>query len=392
MEQSAFQGLEQLTYQLIGENKLSLLNIYLCALTPNAMSESAFRIKDIAKQAGVSIGTVDRVIHNRGKVSAEARKKVLLVLEKINYKPNLLARSLSRSGKVQIAILLPDPSHDEYWRKTAAGLNREIERWAHHGIIFSIHEFDLIRHEDFSKQLENVIAQNPEGIVLAPVHYEECRTVLSKIIDKTPVVLFNSNIVEIKPLSFIGQDLNTSGRVAAHLIRKSVHQSGEIGIIHMDEDLSDSPHLKEKETGFLDYFNELKATTHSFTFKRIVIHSNTEKQLMNQLEILKKNNLVGLYITTSNGTSVVSRIIEKLTMPNLVVVGYDLLDDNVRLLKKGVITYLINQNPHLLASTAIANLLDHLVNRFSVPAKVLFPLDVITPENVDSYLQFQQPG
>ena len=46
---------------------------------------SNIRIVDIAKMAGVSVGTVDRVIHNRGRVSEENRKKVQAILEMVHY-------------------------------------------------------------------------------------------------------------------------------------------------------------------------------------------------------------------------------------------------------------------------------------------------------------------
>ena len=52
-----------------------------------------YRIKDIAELSGVSTGTVDRILHNRGKVSEEAQKKVEKVLKEIDYHPNLIARS-----------------------------------------------------------------------------------------------------------------------------------------------------------------------------------------------------------------------------------------------------------------------------------------------------------
>ena len=58
------------------------------------MAKKAIRIKDIAKAAGVSVGTVDRVLHNRGKVSEKAKKKVDADLQKNEYRPNLIARTL----------------------------------------------------------------------------------------------------------------------------------------------------------------------------------------------------------------------------------------------------------------------------------------------------------
>lgn len=65
---------------------------------------SNIRIVDIAKMAGVSVGTVDRVIHNRGRVSEENRKKVQAILEMVHYQPNLMARSLALKNSI---ILLP---------------------------------------------------------------------------------------------------------------------------------------------------------------------------------------------------------------------------------------------------------------------------------------------
>lgn len=53
------------------------------------------RIKDIARLANVSTGTVDRVLHNRGEVSAKSREKVEKVLKEINYQPNIYASALA---------------------------------------------------------------------------------------------------------------------------------------------------------------------------------------------------------------------------------------------------------------------------------------------------------
>ena len=53
------------------------------------------RIKDIAEKSGVSVGTVDRILHNRPNVSKVAREKVEKVLKEINYQPNVYASALA---------------------------------------------------------------------------------------------------------------------------------------------------------------------------------------------------------------------------------------------------------------------------------------------------------
>ncbi|MBK8424919.1 MAG: LacI family DNA-binding transcriptional regulator [Lewinellaceae bacterium] len=61
--------------------------------------QQRIRIKDIAAQTGVSIGTVDRVLHNRGHVAPEVRIRVLRVMEEMGYQPNMVARSLANNKK-----------------------------------------------------------------------------------------------------------------------------------------------------------------------------------------------------------------------------------------------------------------------------------------------------
>jgi UDP-N-acetylmuramyl tripeptide synthase len=93
------------------------------------MNAKNVRIKDIAQLSGVSVGTVDRVLHNRGRVSEEALKKVLKVLDQIEYKPNVIARTLGSNKTYRIGALIPDPEQDPYWACPECGLTRPQTTW-----------------------------------------------------------------------------------------------------------------------------------------------------------------------------------------------------------------------------------------------------------------------
>ena len=68
-------------------------------------------INDVARAAGVSKGTVDRVLHNRGEVSAKSREKVLKVIEELGFKPNLYASLLASQKEIVInCIILSVPA------------------------------------------------------------------------------------------------------------------------------------------------------------------------------------------------------------------------------------------------------------------------------------------
>lgn len=67
-------------------------------------------IKDVALKAGVSATTVSRVLNNRGYLSEELKHKVHQAMEELNYRPNELARSLSRSKSNIIGLIIPHVS------------------------------------------------------------------------------------------------------------------------------------------------------------------------------------------------------------------------------------------------------------------------------------------
>ncbi|MFZ3590031.1 LacI family DNA-binding transcriptional regulator [Bacillus sp. DJP31] len=65
-------------------------------------------IKDVANEAEVSVATVSRVINNNGYVNEDTKKKVQLAIDKLNYKPNAVARSLFKKKSMTIGLILPD--------------------------------------------------------------------------------------------------------------------------------------------------------------------------------------------------------------------------------------------------------------------------------------------
>ena len=82
------------------------------------------RIVDIARMAGVSVATVDRVIHNRGKVSEENLARINEVLRRVDYRPNLIARSLASGRRYTLCAVMPRFAPGEYWADFEAGIAR----------------------------------------------------------------------------------------------------------------------------------------------------------------------------------------------------------------------------------------------------------------------------
>ncbi len=343
------------------------------------------RIKDIAKLAGVSVGTVDRVLHNRGRVSEDALQKVTSVMNQIDYKPNLIARTLGSNKSYKVAALIPDPALDPYWAQSNLGIIQAQAEWAQYGVVIDTYPFDLYNKDSFDHIAREVVEDQPDGIVIAPIFYHESLPAFELFhSSEIPYVLFNTNIHEAKPLAFIGQNLNQSGRVGAQLMNLGQHGPGTFAVLHIDEDVQDSVHLLEKENGFREYFLEKSKSK----FEIVAFNLNPLKPSFKEeiLKLINDDSLKGIFVSTSKGTAVAASILEHHGKNDIRLIGYDMLQDNLNYLKSGTIDFLINQNPKRQALLGISHLVNHLMFKKSAPTMDLFPLEVITQQNVDSYL------
>jgi LacI family transcriptional regulator len=344
------------------------------------------RIKDIAQLAGVSVGTVDRVLHSRGQVSRAAYEKVMEVLEKTGYKPNLIARTLGSNKTYFIAALIPDPSQDEYWGMSGQGVQHAIEEWEQYGVRVEPYFFDLYDTASFRARSETVLSANPDGVLAAPIFHEEASRFFEVCHSREiPFVVFNNNVPEARPISFIGQDLHQSGRVAAELLHLNRQPPATFAILHIYDDIHRSTHLSEKERGFKEYFDSLDHG--QFQVLSLDLNYMHEPTLKNELaEVMTRPDLKGILVTTSKGASIVSSMLEKRGKDDIRLVAYDLLKQNLHYLKKGVIDFLINQNVRQQAFTGVGQLANRLLFNKKVPQTYLFPLEIITRQNLESYL------
>lgn len=352
------------------------------------MSNNKNRIKDIAKLAGVSVGTVDRVLHNRGKVSEAAMKKVQDALKKINYEPNLIARTLGSKKSHRIAVLIPKPESDEYWQQSKEGVEHAAVDWAQFDFEIEYFFFDLYDKSSFKKVAESVYHAKADGILVAPIFYTETLPLFEFFrTQEIPYVLFNTNIPEAKALSFIGQNLFESGKVGGELVSLGHKEPGTFAVLHIHEEIQNSVHLIEKEKGFRAFFEE--NYTAETSIKSLSLSSSEEILFEDGIaDLLADPHLKGILVTTSKGISLIAELLEKQGKRNIRLVGYDLLKNNIANLRSGTIDFLIHQNPRRQAFLGINYLANFLLLKKKPPKEALFPLEVLTPQNLNSYLNY----
>lgn len=350
------------------------------------MSDQIIRIKDIAEKARVSTGTVDRVIHNRGNVAVEVRERVLKIIEELDYQPNMIARALGANKIHTIAALIPDPSLDTYWLAPTVGIEKALKEVNQYGIRVQKYLFNSYKAVSFVEKATELTAYNPSGILVSPIFYREALPFFEEWNKRNiPFVLFNTQIEECNPLSFIGQDSYQSGLLAGKLINYGQSAPCTVLIAHFDEEISNSAHLQKKEEGFRDYFKTNNLSEKITVIRAELSTANPEHFKKRLLEIIESNPaLAAIYVTTSKAFKIAEFLEERL--PNTIkLIGYDLIPQNRKYLQKGVIDFLINQNPEGQGYWGISQLTDHLVFKKKVPPLKFLPLDIVTNENLEYF-------
>ncbi len=335
-----------------------------------------YTIKDIAQLAGVSEGTVDRVLHKRGRVSQEALIKVMAILDEIDYEPNFLARNLKNTKIYNIYVLMPDPKYDTYWTPCSEGITEAKNKYKSFNINIQIFLFNPTNVKTFIEANSLLLKSIPDAVLIVPFFYKEAIQIIADY-NKRGIIscTFNNQLKTQESINFVGQGLVQSGRVAARLMDLLLID-GFIGIIHIDEDYDNANHMQEKEKGFRDYFNEnASKELEIISFKLKYPHSESSLA-----KIFKENtDLKGIFITTSKAYQVAS-VISKIDK-RIAIVGYDLLDKNLEYLKNKTIDFLINQNPKRQAYLGITLLIDFLIFGKNIPAETLLPIDIVNSEN-----------
>ena len=149
---------------------------------------SNIRIVDIAKMAGVSVGTVDRVIHNRGRVSEENRKKVQTILEMVHYQPNLMARSLASKKQYHFVAITPSFTHGEYWEAISEGIDKAASEMESYNITITKLFFDQYNNKTFDDIVRNLLDEKVDGVLIATL-FTDSVIRLSQELDRILIIL-----------------------------------------------------------------------------------------------------------------------------------------------------------------------------------------------------------
>ena len=339
-------------------------------------------LKQIAEKSGVSIGTVDRVIHNRGRVSAETSIRVRKVMDELGYRTNFFARALSLARHFRFGVLIPDCSNSVYyWDLLQEGIEKAHRQLSGFNIDVTILRYHNSSSSAFNEKMQELLSKQSQfdGFIISPLLKNDSSDLFARMSSDKPLVFIDTHDSKAPAVSTIGQDAFKSGQLAARLMKVHLYNTGMVGIIRW---IPCNETIMSRIEGFQAYFDgsntiEIKIFDSDRERNVTAFHDTTAAMLKSYPKIS------GIFVPSDCSNEVARCVEENVSDHKIVIIGYDLTKGNVDCLNRDCIDVLISQRPETQGYQAVYSLYQHVVLNEKVDPIQMMPIDVITKENVD---------
>ncbi len=350
-------------------------------------------IKALAKLANVSIGTIDRVLHDRPGVSPKTKERVKKIIEEVGYNPNPLARRLANFNTTYtIAVILPEKSEfNPYWGQHLLGIEKALAQVNLYGVEVEPIFFDFNKEASFAAATEKAMENRYDAIILAPLFRKRSLAFADECTEKNiPLVCIDTDLDHPQKLSFIGQDSYQSGFLAGKIISWKLLEGQKVLVCHLEYADELPENLKKREEGLRNYLIE-EAKISADQLIRLEVDTKANTSITSQIQdvITKNKTIKCLFIPNAQCFLAVASLTEK-QKKDIFIVAYDLIDENIFLLKDGIVDVLISQKPAEQCHKAITILYEKLIAKKAVSSRLNMPVDIIVKENIEYYLQENQ--
>lgn len=353
------------------------------------MSEK-ITIKDIAEIAGVSVGTVDRVLHNRANVSQSAREKVEKALKNMNYHPNVYASALAYNKSYTFYLLMPIHESEAYWEEIEQGAQKAIETRRDFHIDVKIMYYERFNNDSFIEQYKKCIEQNPDGVIIVPVELDVTKVFTDSLHDKQiPFILLDSYMPDLKPLSFWGQDSFCSGYFAAKMLMLIASEEKQIMLLkQVKNGQVTSKQQRNREVGFRHYMKDHYPNIEIVELQ-IPFKSTKRKYDIILKEFFDAHPHIHHCITLNSKAHIVGEYLLRNNIRNVQIMGYDMVAKNAKCLKEGSISFLIAQHGYQQGFSCVDTLFKAVVLKEKVQPVNYMPIELLTKENMEFYRRTQ---
>lgn len=337
-------------------------------------------IPDLAKAAGVSVSTVNRVLYEPESVRNQTRTRVLAAAEEIGF---------YGLGTIKHAIKVPQVTHRlgvllqrrerRFYRLLGEAITQAAEAYPEGNIDLTVEYLEDLTPEKVAAHITSLGERCESLALVAPQHPVVADAIDSVLENGVPVVSLIGPLTAKGNISFVGLDNWKVGRSAAWAFDRMVRVPGKIGILVGSHRLRNQ---EMNESGFRSYFREHNS---GFTLleplptyeSAVVAREHVEKLLTDHPD------MCGLFISGGGVTGAIAALRATPKRDDFVVVGYELFEDTRAALIDGTISLIISHPIERFASETIATLMKaKSAGRDAGVFRVTFGFEMYGPESV----------
>jgi LacI family transcriptional regulator len=339
------------------------------------------RLIDIAKALEISIGTVDRALHDRPGVNAVTKRRVQQMAKSMGYRPNLAASVLSSKRKLRISVNLPEEIAS-FFNHVRAGIESEHALLSKGSIDLEFRSFPRLGVGEIDA-FDDAVETGVHGIITAVGHPGQFISRIRKALRKNiPVVCVVADATGSDRIAAVTIDTRASGGLVCDLMGRFLRQNGEIAVF--TGELTTADHVEKVESfsqGVAQYYPHLRVLPPIETHDRP--REASEKAM---LAFRNHAHLVGCYITTANSTPVLRALKTCKNLSEITVITTDLFPELVPFIRSGAVAASIHQRPRAQGQLAWRILQGFLRDGTCPTDRVTLAPHVVTRSNLDYFL------
>ncbi len=338
------------------------------------------KINDVAKHSGLSISTINRVLHEPEKVREDTIKAVLQAAEAVGFYGVASIKGSLRSTrpKIRVGILLL-PLKRTFYKDLARVFEIAAKAVGDHEVILRIEHFDDLAPQNVVAGILRLAETSDVLGVVAPEH-PNVSTTLEQLAErgiKTFAII--TQLTARCSIGYVGLDMWKVGRMAGWAFDNICKRPGKIATLIGNHRYRCQ---ETNESGFRSYFRE-----HSSGFElleaRLTFESSSISYEVTSELLQQHPDLIGLYISGGGLSGAITALRESGRGKDIIAVGYELTDFTRAALIDGTMNFLITHPLQTLANEAIAAMIRASDGGIDFqPQAINLPFEIYTSENL----------
>ena len=335
-------------------------------------------LQDVARTAGVSLATVDRVLNRRPGVHVETAERVQAAIDHLKYRPDRLAARLARGRDHRFQFLLPIGSN-AFMQALEQEVRATAERFSYERVHVAITHVDVFDGEALARALDEQRGQ-VDGVAVVALDHPSVREAIDELTNSgITVVTLVSDAPRARRAHYVGIDNSAAGRTAASLLgRFLAGKSGKVGLIAGSVALRD--HI-ERQLGFEQVISR--------DFPNLIMlpvrEGRDDDQRVETLAtalIREHADLIGIYNVGAGNGGIVAALENAGRARELAFVAHELTPFSRKHLIRGTIDAIINQDPGHEARSATRLLIAEREQLPIDPGQERIRIDIFVRENL----------